>query len=409
MRAKTVSELTRYIKALLDEDQELADLWVEGELSNLTRASSGHCYFTLKDAESELRCVLWRGQANQLTWWPQQGDWVLAHGYVSVYERGGVYQFYADRLERGGIGDRWREFQALKERLQAEGLFDTARKRPLPPWPRRIGVVTSPTGAALRDILKVLRARYPLVEVVLAPSLVQGEEAPASLRQALARLCAQEDLDAIIIARGGGSVEDLWAFNDEGLARMVAACPVPVVSGVGHETDFTIVDFVADLRAPTPSAAAAAVVPDGAVLRANLAEAQRKLTDLMAQRLRRWRELLQEQKRRLRLRDPRRVLAEWRQRLDDALRRASLAMERGLALRRMALVNGQARLKSLHPYGVLARGYAVVRDRATGRHLASIAQLVCGQEIWLELRDGQAGAQIRETHRREQDQELGAR
>ena len=262
MQVRSVTDVTLRIKALIEEDPQLADLWLEGEVSNFRQASSGHCYFTLKDSDGEIRCVMWRGVAARQPWLPDQGDWVEAHGYVSVYERGGAYQFYADILQQSGVGQRWQQFLELKARLEAEGLFDEERKRPLPEWPKRIGVVTSATGAAFRDICNVLGERYPLVEVVLAPSLVQGASAPAAIVSALGALDEQPGIDVIIVARGGGSMEDLWAFNDEGVARAIAACRVPVVTGVGHETDFTIVDFVSDYRAPTPSAAAAAVVPD---------------------------------------------------------------------------------------------------------------------------------------------------
>ncbi|NLG48687.1 MAG: exodeoxyribonuclease VII large subunit, partial [Chloroflexi bacterium] len=333
MKIRSVTEVTRYIKTLLDTDDELADLWIEGELSNFSRASSGHCYFTLKDGDCELRCVMWRGQASRLIWQPRQGDWVEAHGYVSVYERGGTYQFYADVIERGGVGLRWREFEELKQRLQAEGLFDEERKRELPFWPRRIGVVTSPTGAALQDILNVLSARYPLVEVVLSPSMVQGTQAPESLVQALERLNTFDDIDVILLARGGGSLEDLWAFNDERVVRAIAASRIPVVSGVGHEVDFTIADFVADLRAPTPSAAAAAVVPDRQELYAQVLAMSDRLDTLVQFRLNDLRERLATSTRWLKLHDPRRVLAEQGQRVDDLTHRLKTAMERQLMLR----------------------------------------------------------------------------
>jgi len=397
MEIMSVSQVTQHIKALLDGDEQLADLWVEGEVSNFTRASSGHCYFTLKDAESELRCVMWRHQASRLLKFPAQGDWLEAHGYISVYERGGAYQLYADLIEAGGVGARWREFQQLKERLQAEGLFDEARKRPLPPWPRRVGVVTSPSGAALQDILNVLRARYPLVEVVLSPSLVQGEEAPEALVEALARLNKTEALDVIIIARGGGSLEDLWAFNDERVARAVAACRVPVVSGVGHETDFTITDFVADLRAPTPSAAAAAVVPDARDLRARIYSMTQNLTSLIKNRLGRLQEILGRQAHVLRLHDPQRALAEQRQRLDDLLRRVATAVEHRLKLKRMGLVGAEARLQALSPRLVLERGYALVQDRASGSSIGSVRQAAVGSEVTIHLRDGGLGAKVTEV------------
>jgi exodeoxyribonuclease VII large subunit len=397
MKIRSVTQVTQYIKTLLDGDEELADLWVEGEVSNFTRASSGHCYFTLKDAESELRCVMWRAQAMRLGWLPKQGDAVEGHGYLSVYEKGGVYQYYVDALARGGTGTRWREFQELKERLQAEGLFDEARKRPLPLWPQRIGVVTSPTGAAFQDILNVLRARYPLVEVVLAPSLVQGTEAPAALVDALMRLNARGDIDVVIIARGGGSLEDLWAFNDERVARAVAASRVPIVSGVGHEVDFTITDFVADLRAPTPSAAAAAVVPDGAELRAQVQGMAQTIMTQAHKRLTYLWERLQREKRLLRLHDPQKALAEQRQRVDDSIRRIQAAFDQQMVLRRMRLVGHRANLQALNPHLVLKRGYAIVQDRASGQTISSVRQVSVGRNITIRVQDERFGAQVTEV------------
>lgn len=398
MHVQSVSQVTRYIKALLDSDQELTDLWIAGEVSDFRRASSGHCYFTLRDEEAELRCVIWRQQASYLGWLPTQGDWVDAHGYISVYERGGVYQLYVDRLmQSGDIGARWREFLRLREQLAAEGLFDAARKRPLPPWPHRIGVITSPTGAALRDILNVLRVRYPPAEVVLAPSLVQGEEAPAQLVAALESLTALPDIDVILIARGGGSIEDLWAFNDERLARAIAACPVPIVSGVGHETDFTITDFVADLRAPTPSAAAAAIVPDREELRAQLRDKVRTLTTLVQGKIAYSRDMLQREKRLLQMHDPRRLIAERRQRLDDLLQRAHVAIRSMLALKRGQLHRCVASLQALDPKGVLARGYAVVQERASGIRIHTIAQVDVDEELRIHLYDGRLDAKVTEV------------
>jgi exodeoxyribonuclease VII large subunit len=397
MPTRSVSEVTQHIKALLDNDAELADLWVAGEVSGFQRAASGHCYFSLKDSESELRCVMWRSQVLRLPWLPQNGDQVEAHGYISVYERSGAYQLYTDAFLRGGVGARWREFEATKARLQAEGLFDEARKRPLPRWPRRIGIVTSPSGAALQDMLRILEERYPLVEVVLSPSLVQGTEAPAALLQALARLHELPDVDVIIIARGGGSQEDLWAFNDEALARAVAASHVPVVSGVGHEVDFTIVDFVADQRAPTPTAAAALVVPDRAELRRQLQEGAQALVGLMAQCLEHRREALQQCALRLRPHDPRRRLGEQRQRVDDLLRRGSTSWEHALALRRATVASALARLPALNPLGVLERGYAIVRDGRTGVAMVRASQARRGQEISVQFHDGRLAAQVTST------------
>jgi exodeoxyribonuclease VII large subunit len=397
MDVLSVSQVTQRVKALLDDDEQLADLWVEGEVSSFSRASSGHCYFTLKDVESELRCVMWRHQAGRLLRLPTQGDWVEAHGYVSVYERGGTYQLYADLIEFGGIGARWREFQQLKERLQAEGLFDEARKRPLPKWPHRVGVVTSPTGAAFQDILNVLRARYPLVEVVLSPSLVQGEEAPEALVGAIERLNKMEAIDVVIVARGGGSLEALWAFNDERVARAVAACRVPVVSGVGHETDFTITDFVADLRAPTPSAAAAVVVPDARDLRDQVRAATRNLISFIRNRLGRLQETLERETRLLRLHDPQRALAEQRQRADDLLRRAASAVEHRLKLRQLSLASAEAKLQALSPRSVLERGYALVQERVSGLRITSAKQAALGSDVTIHLHEGRLGANVTEV------------
>lgn len=394
MPIRTVTQVTQYIKMLVDSDLSLADLWVEGEVSNLRRAPSGHCYFTLKDNDCELRCVMWRTQASRLARLPDQGDRVEAHGYISVYERGGVYQFYVDTIERGGVGELWRAFEELRSRLAAEGLFAEERKRPLPAWPRRIGVVTSPSGAAFQDILNVLGARYPLVEVVLSPSMVQGSEAPAMLVAAIERLNRADDIDVVIMARGGGSLEDLWAFNDERVARAIAGSRVPVVTGVGHETDVTIADLAADLRAPTPSAAAAAVVPDAAELAASVEVMADALTQLATARIAAGRQELGRADRLLRIYDPRRALAQHRQRVDDQMRRAVSAMRHGSAMRRARLARLSASLAALDARAVLARGYAIVRDGVTGAIVHSARRARRGQSITVNLYDGHLGATV---------------
>ena len=258
----TVGELTTYIREMFELDYRLQDVEVTGELSNFTRAASGHLYFTLKDGAAQIKCVMWRTQAERLRFRPAEGDAILARGRISVYEVAGVYQLYAESLQPAGRGDLAVAFERLKESLAAEGLFDAEHKQPLPRWPRKIGIVTSSGAAALRDILTVLQRRNPFVAVLIAPTLVQGELAPAQIVRALRWLDGRDDIDTIIIARGGGSIEDLWAFNDERVARAVFTARHPVISGIGHETDFTITDFVADLRAPTPSAAAELAVPD---------------------------------------------------------------------------------------------------------------------------------------------------
>jgi exodeoxyribonuclease VII large subunit len=275
--AWTVSDLTRYLRELLENDFNLQDLWVEGEVSNISRPSSGHLYFTLKDAGASLRCVMWRNAVLRQAYLPGDGEAVEVHGAIGVYEAGGIYQLYADLLRPAGEGALFQEFLRLKARLEAEGLFDPARKRPLPAWPATIGIVTSPTGAALRDMLDTTRRRFPLARVVLAPTPVQGDEAPAGIVSALERLNRLVGPALILLARGGGSIEDLWAFNDERVVRAVVASQAPVITGVGHETDFTLADFAADLRAPTPTAAAELATPDQAELRLDLAAARSRL------------------------------------------------------------------------------------------------------------------------------------
>ncbi len=402
----SVIELTRHIKALLDADDALADCAVEGEVSGSKLASSGHFYFTLKDSEAELKCVMWRSQASRTTL-PQQGERIRATGYVSVYERGGAYQFYASTLQAVGDGDLWRQFLELRDRLRAEGLFDEALKRPLPAWVRRIGVVTSETGAAFQDILNVLAARWPLAEVVLSPSLVQGSAAPAALVRALRNVERYGNVDVIIVARGGGSIEDLWAFNDESLARAVAACEIPVVTGVGHETDFTIVDFVADYRAPTPSAAAAAVVPDIGEVAGRVATMAERLCSLVEEGLYRRRERLAGLQRLLEQHSPVRRVAEFTQRVDEMAHRMSVTIRHALRVQRMRVEASADRLTALDPRLVLGRGYAIVRDRETGRVLSNAAHTAVDRDLVIRLHRGQLAARVRRVVPCGQDTEGG--
>ncbi|MCE5258284.1 MAG: exodeoxyribonuclease VII large subunit [Chloroflexi bacterium] len=398
MEIKTVNQVTLHIKELLESAAELSDIWVEGEVSNFKRASSGHCYFTLKDNESELRCVMWRGQAARLAWEPEQGNWVEAHGYISVYERGGYYQFYVDLLQHSGVGRLWQRFLELKERLEAEGLFAAERKRPLPEWPQRIGIVTSPTGAALQDIQNVLRARYPLIEAVVAPAMVQGVEAPATIVRALNALNSLPDLDIIIIARGGGSLEDLWAFNDERVARAVASSRTPTISGVGHETDFTICDFVADARAPTPSAAAALAVPDGADLLQHLAEMRQTLAVLMQHALGRLHEATAREARALLAHHPQSWIAEMRQRLDIGRRQIDGRALANIENQRQLVESLRLRLYALDTRNVLERGYAILQDADTGAYVSRVRQMHGAQDITITMADGYARSTVRQVN-----------
>src|SRR5438105_5793377 len=282
----SVTQVSRYLKEVLETDDILQDIWVQGEISGCRTYSSGHCYFTLKDAEAQLPCVFFK-QARLRSSAPdlRDGMAIAANGRISLYERDGKLQLYVEYVEPLGDGALFLRFEQLKARLEAEGLFDTDRKRPLPSQPSVIGIVTSPQAAALRDMLRVLRSRYPLAEVILAPTLVQGAEAPASIAAALDLLNEHAEADVVIVGRGGGSIEELWAFNEEVVARAIARSRIPVISGVGHETDFTIADFVADYRASTPTAAATAAVPDIALWRSNILTMQHTLTELMQEHL----------------------------------------------------------------------------------------------------------------------------
>jgi len=391
----TVTQITRYIKERFETDLRLQDLWVEGEISNWKRSSAGHCYLTLKDAGAAIRAVIWRSIAERLPFAPRDGQAVLAHGHVSVYEPQGQYQLYVDMVQPVGLGALYLQFQALKERLASEGLFDEARKRPLPTFPATIGVVTSPTGAALRDVRNVLSRRWPLVRVLLAPTLVQGDDAPPQIVAALRALYRRDDVDLIIVTRGGGSIEDLWAFNDERVARAIAESPVPVISGVGHEVDFTIADFVADRRAPTPSAAAEVAVPDQVDVRGQLVALRAALEQNVWQRVDDARRQLDLQRGALARLSPRAGLEQDRQRVDDLMRRVDQAWQHRLVLRREQLSGLKQRLRGLNPFATLERGYAIVR-RQDGQVVRRVAQAPPGESIEVRVSDGAFTARVGE-------------
>ncbi|MEJ2709096.1 MAG: exodeoxyribonuclease VII large subunit, partial [Anaerolineales bacterium] len=356
----TVSELTRYVRDLIESDNNLQDIWVQGEVSNLSRPTSGHMYFTLKDTSCSLRCVMWRNTVRQQAYLPKDGEAIEVHGAVNVYEAAGQYQLYADLIRPAGEGALYQEFLRLKARLEAEGLFDAERKRPIPAWPVRIGIVTSPTGAALRDILNTLRRRYALLEIILAPTQVQGDAAPDGIVGGLEKLNRLFKPDLIIVARGGGSIEDLWAFNDERVARAIAASQAPVISGVGHETDFTIADFVCDLRAPTPTAAAELATPDKLDLLATLGELEKRIGRAVEGVVsgKRWE--LNRLENQLLMRSPQNRVRSDRQRLDELMRRSAVALDHRFKLQRSRLEGRRDRLESLNPIAVLRRGFAVV-------------------------------------------------
>lgn len=391
----SVSDLTRYVRGLLENDASLQDLWVSGEVSNFSRPSSGHLYFTLKDASASLRCVMWRNAVIRQSYLPRDGDAIEAHGAISVYEAGGQYQLYADLIRPAGEGALYQEFLRLKARLEAEGLFDPAGKRAIPRWPQTIGIVTSPTGAALRDMLTALRRRYPLVEVVLAPTPVQGDEAPPKIVEALRALNEVVHPDVILVARGGGSIEDLWAFNDERVARAIVASAAPVITGVGHETDFTIADFAADLRAPTPTAAAELATPNREDLRLSLSDLQEGLGRSIQAVLSSQRWELGALQNRLLLHSPEARLRTDRQRLDDLSHRAWVAAVHSLQLRQAHLVGLDQRLSALSPLAVLGRGFAVV-SHPDGQVVRSIKQVLPEDELNVRVSDGQFHAKVKD-------------
>jgi exodeoxyribonuclease VII large subunit len=389
----TVSGVTQYLRALLESDEILRDVWIAGEISTLSTPSSGHVYFTVKDSGASMRCVIWRTQAARLRMKLQSGMAVEVHGYVSLYEAGGQYQLYVDAVRLAGEGFLYQEFMRLKARLEAEGLFDMDRKRALPTYPDRIGIVTSPTGAALQDMLNTLRMRYPLAEVILAASPVQGEEAPAAIVKALQALARQERVDVILLARGGGSMEDLWAFNDERVVRAVATSPVPVVTGIGHETDFTLADFAADVRAPTPTGAAVTATPDAADLKRGLVGLSEALDESFKNRLWGWQRTLDQQRSRLGYVSPLHRVQNNAQRLDELAQRLDRSVKHHFSLRAAALHGMHNRLETLNPMQVLKRGFAVVRDE-NGRIVKSVRSLQHEHKVNVRLSDGEFTAQI---------------
>ena len=390
--ALTVGELGAYIKGLLESDRLLGAVTVKGEISNFVNHRSGHLYFTLKDEEGQIKCVMFRSSAMRLKFMPENGMKVTAFGSVNMYTKDGSVQLYVTQLQPDGIGALYKAYEQLKERLYREGLFDASAKKPIPKIPGRIGVITSPTGAAIRDILNVLSRRYPLAAVYLYPSLVQGDDAPADLIQAVDYFDRSGLVDVVIIGRGGGSLEDLWAFNDEDLARRIYSASVPIISAVGHETDFTICDFVSDFRAPTPSAAAEIAVPDyrellqridgladcaeSALLRS--IESRRYALDLVSEKSV--------------LKRPETFYEKKQSNLLELRRRAQDALERKTTRLKGNFLPIARKLDALSPLATLARGYSVVSSG--GSVVKSLSDIEVDSEISIRLCDGVADARI---------------
>ena len=389
----SVGMLNEYVKGMLDSNEVLSDVWVRGEISNFTNHyKTGHFYFSLKDEKGAIGAVMFRSYAQRLPFVPQNGMKVILHGRVSLYVQGGQYQINADAMQPDGIGGLYLAYEQLKAKLQAEGLFDEARKKPLPRIPTRIGIITSPTGAAIHDMIHVLGRRFPLAEIVLYPALVQGVGAPASLIAGMNFFNEQNNVDLIIIGRGGGSVEDLWAFNDEALARTVAASRLPVISAVGHESDFTICDFVADRRAPTPSAAAELAVPESGELSRALRGYHERMELAVLGRIARERERVQRLSASRVLTSPERYVDDCRMRVGDLSLRLDRAAEARLSGARGEFLRLAGQLEALNPLAILTRGYAVAKRAETP--VRSVRELSVGDEIRLTLADGEADVTV---------------
>ncbi|PYI55049.1 exodeoxyribonuclease VII large subunit [Paenibacillus flagellatus] len=438
-KVMSVKDLTRYIKMKLEGDSVLQDVWVRGEISNFTHHSSGHMYFTLKDADSRIKSIMFASNNQRLAFIPRDGTKVIARGNISVFERDGQYQMYVTHMQPDGIGNLFLAFEQLKKKLGDEGLFAAERKRPIPKFPRAVGVITSPTGAAVRDVLTTLRRRHPSVPVLLYPVLVQGAQAAASIARAIEAMNRHGEVDVLIVGRGGGSLEELWAFNEEIVARSIYASTIPVISAVGHETDFTIADFVADLRAATPTAAAELAVPHHLELRQHIAHLSQRLVKGLSAQLTVKRERLNRLRRSPTLTQPRRQLLEPAQRLDrlrerleyrlrqrlSASRESAMRLERKLAahnpkqqldfakkrvdVSRHQLVQSMQgifketrhrwtaqlrQLDALSPLKVMQRGYSLVYDEKEKRIIKSIEQVQPGDLVRIRLTDGKLDCHV---------------
>jgi len=412
----SVGQVNRYIKNMFAEDFFLRNIAVTGEISNLKYHSSGHIYFTLKDAEGEIKGIMFRGKAVGLKFRMKDGDKVIVSGSIEVYDKGGMYQIYANTIQLAGAGDLYLRFEELKKELAEMGMFAPEYKKPIPKFARRVGIITAPTGAAVRDIIQISKRRNPYVELILCPTLVQGEGAVASICESIARMDAL-NLDVLIVGRGGGSIEDLWAFNEEEVARAIFGCNTPVISAVGHETDTTIADYVADLRAPTPSAAAELAVFDMGLIEANLADYRARMQSAMQQRLQDASVRVAQHSKHLSLLSPENQLNQKRQRLAEVERRVAELMERRLEEARMRLDGLQSaipfameakivdrrhrfemlatRLDGASPVKKFAQGYSYTVN-ADGKNISSTDDVAVGDELTVYLREGKLGVEVKQ-------------
>ena len=416
--ALTVSQLNAYIKSLVDRDDFLGSVAVRGELSNYKIYPSGHHYFTLKDAESSLKCVMFRSAAGKLRFRPESGMGVTAWGRISVYPRDGAYQLYCEALMPEGFGDLQMAYEQLKAKLEKEGLFDRSHKKPIPRYPERIAVITSSAGAAVHDIIRVLRRRWPMGKIMLLPVRVQGVEAPGEIAAALRYASEHKVADVVITGRGGGSIEDLWAFNDERVARAIYDCEIPVISAVGHEPDVTIADFVADLRAATPSNAAELAAPDVTELMQAIDSAMRRLENSMAKRISGSREALEalssrrvlqsatgfiEQRRsqvetlRVRLEAASGFASKSRSQLDNLASRLDSALDTAMTRKKNEYLRAAAKLDALSPLKVLSRGYAIAMDK-DGRAVKDSSGVRAGDKLTVRLASGALGCRVEDVY-----------
>lgn len=392
----SVSQLNRYIKMNFDADENLANIFISGEISNFTNHyRTGHLYFTLKDDSAAVRAVMFNSSAKRLKFMPEDGMKVIARGRVSVYEASGQYQLYVDDMQPDGVGALNLAYEQLKEKLQKEGLFSEHHKKPLPPYPEKVGVITSPTGAAVRDIINVLGRRFPYAEIVFCPVLVQGEGAHLQLTDAVNLFNSERAADVIIIGRGGGSIEDLWEFNDEGLARAVYNSEIPVISAVGHETDFTICDFVADMRAPTPSAAAELAVPDANELQYALSALKNRMFLNVSSGIADRRSRLEYLTSKGVLKSPDEMLSNRSQRLDTAFSKMLSSYENRIGGKKVEFISAATALSKLDPMSVLMRGFAFVSDK-NGKNVYSSQALEKGDKINVRFHDGSAVCEVKE-------------
>ncbi len=435
----SIKDLNKYIRMKLDSDSLLSDVWIRGEISNFTHHSSGHMYFTLKDESSRIRAIMFGSHNQKLPFIPKEGSRVIARGNVTVYERDGQYQFYATHMQPDGIGSLYLAFEQLKKKLEAEGLFASERKRITPTYPKTIGVITSPTGAAVRDIIITLKRRYPQANIVLYPVLVQGKGAAPSIVKAIEALNSMGEADVIIVGRGGGSLEELWAFNEEMVARAIFKSSIPIISAVGHETDFTIADFVADLRAATPTAAAELAVPQIEEIKATLQLRERQLRHALKQRVQQGRERLAALQRSPVLVHPRRTLQQHTERLDRLQQQLTRSIRSGVKLNKeqksrihhsllrfnpteqvssakknreksqrqlnqamISILKGHQtqlgsairQLDALSPLKVMSRGYSLVYDEQEKRLIKSISDVQLGDLVKIRVNDGQFDCQV---------------